>query len=143
MLIRKREQKGDFIMQTNLIQKVGQIGIPVKNLEKAVHFYKEQLGLPLLFQTGNMAFFECNGLRLMLSLPEKEQFAHASSVLYFQVDDIQTAFEDFKKRDVTFIDEPHLVAKIGQTETWMTFFKDTEENTHAFVSEVQGETVSF
>jgi methylmalonyl-CoA/ethylmalonyl-CoA epimerase len=141
MLIRKHEQKGDFIMKTNLIQKVGQIGIPVKNLEKAVHFYKEQLGLPLLFQTGNMAFFECNGLRLMLSLPEKEQFAHASSVLYFQVDDIQTAFEDFKKRDVTFIDEPHLVAKMGQTETWMTFFKDTEENTHAFVSEVQGETV--
>lgn len=53
MLLRKLEQKGDFIMQTNLIQKVGQIGIPVKNLEKAVHFYKEQLGLPLLFQTGN------------------------------------------------------------------------------------------
>ncbi|MFS0917753.1 VOC family protein [Brevibacillus sp. 179-C 1.1 NHS] len=128
-------------MQTNLIQKVGQIGIPVKNLEKAIHFYKEQLGLPLLFQTSNMAFFDCNGLRLMLSLPEKEQFAHASSVVYFQVEDIQTAFEELSNKDVTFIDEPHLVAKMGQTETWMTFFKDTEDNTHALVSEVQGVTV--
>ncbi|MFS0556324.1 VOC family protein [Brevibacillus sp. 179-C9.3 HS] len=128
-------------MQTNLIQKVGQIGIPVKNLEKAIHFYKEQLGLPLLFQTSNMAFFDCNGLRLMLSLPEKEQFAHASSVVYFQVEDIQSAFEALKNKDVTFIDQPHLVAKMGQTETWMTFFKDTEENTHALVSEVQGVTV--
>lgn len=129
------------MMQTNLIQKVGQIGVPVQNLEKAVHFYQEQLGLPLLFQTGNMAFLDCNGLRLMLSLPEKEQYAHASSVIYFQVADIQTAFEELTNKNVTFIDEPHLVAKIGQTETWMTFFKDTEDNTHALVSEVQGETV--
>lgn len=138
MMRENARQKGDFFM---IIQKVGQIGIPVKNLEKAIHFYKEQLGLPLLFQTSNMAFFDCNGLRLMLSLPEKEQFAHASSVVYFQVEDIQSAFEALKNKDVTFIDQPHLVAKMGQTETWMTFFKDTEENTHALVSEIQGVTV--
>ncbi|SFB02146.1 MULTISPECIES: VOC family protein [unclassified Bacillus (in: firmicutes)] len=124
-------------METNLIKQVGQIGVPVKNLEKAIHFYKEKLGLSLLFNTDRMAFFECNGLRLLLSLPEKEEFAHSSSVIYFQVEDIKKAYDDLLDKDVTFIDEPHVVAKMGQTETWMTFFKDSEDNTHALLSEVQ------
>lgn len=43
--------------------------LAVKDLDKAIHFYKDKLGLSLLFNTENMAFFECNGLRLLLSLP--------------------------------------------------------------------------
>lgn len=129
--------KGEIELETNLIKQVGQIGVPVKNLEKAIHFYKEKLGLSLLFNTDRMAFFECNGLRLLLSLPEKEEFAHSSSVIYFQVEDIKKAYDDLLDKDVTFIDEPHVVAKMGQTETWMTFFKDSEDNTHALLSEVQ------
>lgn len=118
------------------ITKIGQVAVPVKDLERAVTFYKEQLGLQLLFQTENMAFFDCNGLRLLLSLPEKEEFAHASSVFYFHVEHIQEAFKDFKAKEIVFTDEPHLVAKMGQTETWMVFFEDTEGNTHALMSEV-------
>lgn len=125
-------------METNKIQKVGQIGIPVKDLEQAIDFYKNKLGLTLLFNTDNMAFLECNGLRLLLSLPEKEEFANSSSVIYFQVEKIKDTYEDLVAKEVTFIDEPHVVAKIGQTETWMTFFKDTEGNTHALMSEVEG-----
>lgn len=120
-----------------LIQKVGQIGIPVKDLNRALDFYKEKLGLSLLFHTDNMAFFECNGFRLMLTRPEKEAFAHSSSVIYFQVKNIKDTYEHLINKEVTFIDEPHLVAKMGQTETWMVFFKDTEDNTHALMNEVQ------
>jgi predicted enzyme related to lactoylglutathione lyase len=120
-----------------MIEKIGQIGVPVKNLERAADFYKEKLGLPMLFSTETMAFFECDGLRLMLSLPEKEEFAHASSVIYFQVDDIQEAHRVLKENGVTFLAEPHAVAKVGDTETWMAFFKDSEENTHALMSEVE------
>jgi len=61
-------------MSTNPIQKIGQIGIPVKNLDRAIPFYQEQLGLPLLFNNDTMAFFDCNGVRLLLSIPENEQF---------------------------------------------------------------------
>ena len=118
------------------IQKIGQIGIPVKDLERAIHFYKEKLGLPLLFTAGSLAFFDCNGTRLLLSLPETEEFAHASSVLYLQVENIRESYEELLGKDVTFIDEPHMVAKMGQTETWMAFFKDGEDNTHALMSEV-------
>jgi methylmalonyl-CoA/ethylmalonyl-CoA epimerase len=123
-------------MGTNTIQKIGQIGVPVQNIERAIHFYKDELGLPLLFSMDTMAFFDCNGIRLMLSLPEKEQFAHPSSVIYFQVENIKEKYEELLSKGVQFLDEPHIVAKMGQTETWMTFFKDTEDNTHAFISEV-------
>jgi methylmalonyl-CoA/ethylmalonyl-CoA epimerase len=127
-------------METNIIQKkkIGQIGVPVKDLNRALDFYKEKLGLSLLFNTNSMAFFECNGLRLMLTLPEKEEFALSSSVIYFEVNNIKDTYERLLgKEEVTFIDEPHVVAKMGQTETWMVFFQDTEDNTHALLSEVE------
>ncbi|WP_419883216.1 VOC family protein [Peribacillus sp. B-H-3] len=123
-------------MIANSIQKVGQIGIPVKNLEKAVGFYKDLLKLPFLFSTDSMAFFDCNGTRLLLSLPEKEDFTQSGSVIYFQVENIKEAHEELIEKGVYFIDEPHIVAKMEQTETWMTFFKDTEGNTHSLISEV-------
>lgn len=118
------------------IKKIGQIGVPAKNIERATAFYKDQLGLQLLFTTDTMAFFDCDGVRLFISLPEKEEFAHSSSILYFHVEDIQQAYGEYKEKGIVFIDEPHVVAKMGQTETWMVFFKDTEENMHALMSEV-------
>lgn len=124
-------------MATAMIKNVGQIGIPVKDIKRALNFYKDKLGLSLLFNTDSMAFFECDGLRLMLTLPEKEEFAHSSSVIYFQVNNIKDTYERLVGKEVTFIDEPHVVTKMGQTEMWMVFFKDTEDNTHAFMSEVQ------
>jgi methylmalonyl-CoA/ethylmalonyl-CoA epimerase len=117
------------------IQKVGQIGIPVKEIERAITFYQDQLGLPLLFNTESMAFFECSGMRLMLTLPEKEEFASSSSVIYFEVEDIKAAYEELKHKGISFIGEPHVVAKMGAIETWMAFFKDSEDNTHALMSE--------
>ena len=124
-------------MDTNWIQKVGQIGVPVKDLSRAIGFYKDKIGLSLLFNTDSMAFFECNNMRLLLSLPEKEEYATSSSVIYFQVKNIKKTYESLVSQGVTFNDEPHVVARMGQTETWMTFFKDTEENTHALMSEVR------
>ncbi len=124
-------------MESSIIQKIGQIAVPIKNIERAVEFYKEVLGLPLLFSTESMAFFDCNGQRLLLSLPEKSEFANSSSIIYFQVEDIKKSVEKLIEKGVSFIDQPHVVAKMGNTETWMTFFKDTEGNTHALMSEVQ------
>ncbi|MBN3553663.1 VOC family protein [Fictibacillus nanhaiensis] len=123
-------------MQTNSIQKVGQVAVPVQDIKRSIHFYKDVLGLQLLFNTDHMAFFDCDGLRIMLSLPEKEEFASASSVIYFQVGDIAESYKELKQKEVAFLDAPHIVAKMENTETWMVFFKDTEGNTHALMSEV-------
>ncbi|WP_421101966.1 VOC family protein [Sporosarcina psychrophila] len=118
------------------LKSIGQIGIPAKDINRAILFYKDLLELPLLFNTDTMAFFDCDGIRLMLSLPEKEQFTNASSVFYFQVDDITASYSQMKEKGVSFIDKPHVVAKMDSTETWMVFFNDTEGNTHALMSEV-------
>lgn len=118
-----------------MIRAIGQIGIPVQDIERAIAFYKEKLELPLLFNTDTMAFFDSNGVRLMLTLPETEAFNHPSSVLYFSVEDIHKAYNNYQSKGIEFIDEPHIVAKMNDTATWMVFFKDTEGNTHALLSE--------
>lgn len=123
-------------MKTSVIQKVGQIGVPVQNLERALTFYQDTLGLKLLFNTDSLAFLQCEGVRIFLSLPEKEEFSQSSSVIYFQVEDLTKVYNELKEKGVSFVDEPHIVGKMDRTEIWMAFFKDTENNTHAFMSEV-------
>ncbi len=86
----------------NAIQKLGQIAVPVKDLDRAIHFYKEILGLPLLFQAGSLAFFDCNGVRLLLSPPESPEFDHPSSILYFQVADIKETYESLSSDGCNF-----------------------------------------
>ena len=123
-------------MAAQLLQQVGQIGIPVKDLDRAITFYSDILNLPLLFQTERMAFYDLNGLRIMLSLPEKEEFAHTSSVLYYQVEDIQAVCKELLAKGAAFSGEPHVVTRMDNIETWMAFFTDSEGNTMALVSEV-------
>ena len=118
------------------INGIGQVAVPVKDINRATSFYQDVLGLQLLFNTDTMAFFDCDGVRLLLTLPEKEQFSTASSVLYFNAFDIHESYETLKAKDVSFLDEPHVVAKMGSTETWMAFFNDNEGNTHALMSEI-------
>ena len=105
-----------------MIHAIGQIGIPVKDITRASEFYKMQLRLPLLFTAGNLSFFDCGGVRLMLTLPESEMFDHPSSVLYFNVSDIQETCVQYKAKGIEFTDEPHVVAEMNGTATWMVFF---------------------
>lgn len=115
--------------------KLGQVAVNVENVERAVSFYKDIIKLSLLFEMDGLALFQCGDTRLLLSRPEMEEFNHPSSVLYFQVDDLNSEVSRMKDAGATFIDEPHMVAKVGETETWMAFFKDTEGNTHALMNE--------
>lgn len=123
-------------MKNMRVESIGQIGIPVKDVERAVAFYRDVIGLPLLFETTGLAFFKCGETRLMLTLPETSEFDHPSSVLYFKVDDLAETVITMKEAGADFIDEPHMVGKMGDVEVWMTFFRDTEGNTHAMMSEV-------
>ena len=73
----------------------------------------------------------------MLDRPEKPEFDHASSILYFTVPDIKTAYSRMKASGVRFEDEPHLIARLPDHDLWMTFFRDTEDNVLALMSEVK------
>jgi methylmalonyl-CoA/ethylmalonyl-CoA epimerase len=120
-----------------MLSRIGQIAVTARDIGRAVAFYRDALGLPLLFQAPpRLAFFDAGGVRLMLSEPEPE-FDHPSSVLYFLVDDIRAAHAALAGRGVEFRGEPHLVAKMPDHELWMAFFRDTEGNTHALMSEVR------
>ncbi len=118
------------------LSSIGQIAVNVHDLERAVAYYRDALGMQLLFQAPpKMAFFNCDGIRLMLSLPEKPEFDHPSSILYFRVDDIHAAHEAFTERGVAFEGPPHMVHKAGTTELWMAFLRDPEGNVLAMMSE--------
>jgi methylmalonyl-CoA/ethylmalonyl-CoA epimerase len=119
------------------ITRVGQIAINAHDVERATAFYQDVLGLKLLFKAPpGLAFFDCGGVRLMLSPPSKPELDHAGSILYFSVPDIQSAYAKMKESGVCFEDEPHLIAKMPTHDLWMTFFKDSEENLLALMSEV-------
>lgn len=123
-------------MSQTSVKSIGQVGIPVRNLERAIRFYKDKLRLTFLFQSDTFSFFDCDGVRLFLSLPEKAGYSRASSVIYFSVENIRKTYENWQANGVEFIDEPHFIAKVGNQETWMAFFKDTEDNTLAIMSEI-------
>ncbi len=120
------------------ITRLGQIQIRTRDVERAADFYEKTLGLKLLFKAPpGLAFFDCAGVRLMLDRPEKPEFDHASSILYFAVPDINSAFSALKEKGVRFEDEPHLIARMPDHELWMTFFHDSEDNMLALMSEVK------
>jgi predicted enzyme related to lactoylglutathione lyase len=114
---------------------IGQIAMIAHDVERATTFYSDVLGLPLLFRAGPLSFFNCGGVRLMLSAPEKPEFDHPGSILYFKVDDIDAKYNEMKSKGAEFIDSPHLIARMPDHELWMTFFRDSEGNTLALMAE--------
>lgn len=118
------------------ISRLGQVSMNAHNLDRAVAFYRDTLGLSLLFTAGNMGFFDCGGVRLMLTLPEKPEFDHPGSVLYFSVPDIELAYRQLEAKNVRFEAKPHLIARLPAHDLWMAFFYDSENNLLALMSEV-------
>ena len=119
------------------ITHIGQIAINAHDVDRAIDFYQNKLGLPMFFRAGQLAFFQSGQTRLMLDKTDNPEFNHPSSVIYFFVPDLPTAHAEMKSRGVEFIDEPHLIAKLPDHDLWMTFFKDSEGNTLALMSEVR------
>jgi methylmalonyl-CoA/ethylmalonyl-CoA epimerase len=118
------------------LSRIGQISMNARDLDRAVAFYRDALGLPFLFTAPpQMAFFDCAGVRLLVGVAEDTAFDHPGSILYFSVDDIQQMFELLASRGVAFRDPPHLVARLPDREVWIAFFNDTEGNTLALISE--------
>ncbi len=119
------------------LKRIGQIAINAHDIERATNFYREALGLKHLFSVApKMAFFDCDGLMLMLSLPDKPEFDHPSSIIYFDVNNIHEASETLESRGVQFEEKPTFVANMGSYDLWMAFFRDSEDNLLALRSQV-------
>lgn len=118
------------------IANIGQISIIVHDLPRATAFYRDALGLPLLFTAGNMAFFDCDGVRLMLGPASSPELDHPSSILYFRVPDINAAYQRLLDLGVKIEAPPRLIAPMPTYDLWMTGFRDSEGNIHQLMSEV-------
>ena len=84
------------------IQNIGQIAIATHDLEHAVAFYRDALGLEYLFEAGPLAFFMCGDVRIMLAVPENAEIDHPSSIIYFRVPDLHAARAELVDRGVPF-----------------------------------------
>jgi methylmalonyl-CoA/ethylmalonyl-CoA epimerase len=120
------------------IERIGQIAIPVADLERAVAFYSDVLGLRLLFRAPpGLAFFDCGGVRLMLSRPEGADAPVRAGILYYLVPDIGAAHAALLERGVSFVQAPQLVARLPDHELWLALCRDSEDNLLALMSEVR------
>ena len=117
------------------LRQVGQIRIQVTDLDRAVAFYRDALGMSFLFAYPGMAFFDLDGVRLMLVEPEDRAFG-GESAIYYRVADIGQAVQTLEARGVTFDDQPQVVHRDPAYDLWMAFFRDPDGNILALMSEV-------
>lgn len=114
---------------------IGQIAITVRDLARAKDFYQNTLGMTLLFDAGQMAFFQCGAIRLLVGAAENA-IPSDGTILYFRVPDIQAVYASLKDQGVTFVQEPHLVSRMKSHDLWISFLKDPDGNTLALMSEI-------
>lgn len=123
------------MITTTGLQRIHQISLRTQDTARAVAFYRDALGLKLLFEAPpQLAFFEYGGVRLMLS-PAEPEFDHQGSVIYFAVDDIKATHAALTAAGVQFRNEPHMIAKLPDREIWLADFLDSEGNVLALMSE--------
>jgi methylmalonyl-CoA/ethylmalonyl-CoA epimerase len=118
---------------------VGQIAINCHDLKRATEFYRDKLGLRLLYEFPGLAFFDCGGVRLMLSKPEKTEFDHPASIIYYKVADIHQASRAIADKGVALEHEPSIIARMPDHDLWMSFVRDTEGNLVGLMAEMKND----
>lgn len=114
---------------TTKVSTIKQIAITVSDVEKALSFYRDILGLEFLFGAGpNLAFLNADGVRIMLSTPQGAGAVGANSILYFNAKDIETAYKEFVKKGAKAEREPQLAANLPDHDLWTGFLRDPDDN---------------
>lgn len=115
-------------MQTSTPE-IGQIAITVSNVEQALGFYRDILGLQFLFSAGpNLAFLQAGSVRIMLSTPQGSGQIGANSVLYFRTAEIEARYEALLARGATAERAPQFAAKMPDHALWLGFVRDPDGN---------------
>ena len=123
------------------LDSVGQIAVTVTDLARSKDFYGNVLGMKFLFHAGNMAFYQCSGIRFMIGTSDKPA-PRGGTIVYFRVADIHRTHAALEAQGVAFLEKPHLVAKMPDHDLWMAFLPDPDENTVGLMCEVARGPVS-
>ena len=115
---------------------IGQVAVVCKDVARGSAFYRDVLGLRHLFDAPpSLSFFDCGGVRLMLTTVERPEDDHAGSMLYFFVTDIEGVQRDLTAKGVQFLEQPHLIARLPDRDVWLTAFNDSEGNPMGIMEE--------
>ena len=116
---------------------VTQLLIPIEDFARGVAFYRDVLGLPLLFAAPpEMAFFQCGAVRLLVGVTPPGQKVQRGSQIYFGVKDVQSVYSALSIQGVQFKAPPHVVNRSATSEIWLAEFIDPDGNQLALMSEV-------
>jgi methylmalonyl-CoA/ethylmalonyl-CoA epimerase len=117
------------------ISHIGQIGLGVADIDRAEDFYGGALGLRKMFRFGDLTFFDCGGIRLLLEKRRGPGDPMHAGTIYLRCADIALAVEELRARGVTFSEGPHLIARMDDHDLWMAFFLDPDGNSLALMQE--------
>lgn len=112
-----------------------QLHVRVLDLPRALAFYRDVLGLPFLFESNGMAFFQCGGTRLMLGRPDRAELDHPSSIVYFATEDIEASRRALVERGAQEVGPAHRIARLPGRDVWLCDWKDSEDNLMCLMEE--------
>lgn len=111
------------------LNQIGQIALAVGDTDRSEAFYESKLGLRKLYRYGDLVFFDCAGVRLMLSPPESgEPVTVAQGAIYFRVPDLLLTTSALREKGVAIESEPHLTAPMPDHDLWMAFIRDPDRH---------------
>jgi methylmalonyl-CoA/ethylmalonyl-CoA epimerase len=109
------------------ISQIGQIALAVSDANRSEAFYQQALGLRKLYRYGDLVFFDCAGVRLMLSPPEGgAPVEPGQGAIYFRVADLKLAVDGLAAKGVAIVSGPHLTAPMPDHDLWMAFIRDPD-----------------
>ena len=117
---------------------IGQVSMPVTDIDRSIAFYRDGLGLAHLYTYGDLAFFDCDGTRLFLNASVAAPRPPSATALYFRVSEIESAYRALRARGVAFEDAPHLIhTHPDGSQERMAFLRDPDGNLIGLMSVVR------
>jgi catechol 2,3-dioxygenase-like lactoylglutathione lyase family enzyme len=110
-----------------------QVAIQVTDLDRATAFYRDVLGLQLLFVANGMVFFAVGDSRLMIELGKPAQ----STTLYFDDSDLERSRLRLEAKGVKFAGPIETVQRTESYELKLLEFADPDGNPLALMGNVK------
>ena len=109
-------------------RKLVQVALTCRDLDRARTFYRDTLGLLLMFEAGNMLFFDAGGTRLMVGLSEKPDAPIGGTYIYFDAPDVEALAAALKAKGVELIGGVETLQRTATHELKLQFFRDPDGN---------------
>jgi catechol 2,3-dioxygenase-like lactoylglutathione lyase family enzyme len=108
-------------------RKLVQVALTTRDMQRSRAFYRDLLGLTLLFEAGGTMFFELPGTRLMIGTGNTAG-EPGGSILYFDAPDIDRLAPALEARGVEFLGPLQTVQRTETHDLKLRAFRDPDGN---------------